>query len=153
MKLPVVISFRKRLADAARCRRGASSASVVAHVLEVHEDALRRLGAQEGRRWRSSSTGPTKRLEHEVELPRLGDLAAAVRTLARFLQEILAETVVTLLALHQRIGKAGDVARRLHTLGCIRIEASRPTVSLRPVTTVRHHASLTLRLSSTPTGP
>ena len=40
-----------------------------------------------------------------------------------------------------------------HTRGCIRIEASRPTVSLRPVTTAFHHASLTLRFNSTPTGP
>src|SRR3954469_16067650 len=40
-----------------------------------------------------------------------------------------------------------------HTLGAMRIAASRPTTSLRSCTIERHHASLTLRFKSTPRGP
>jgi len=39
------------------------------------------------------------------------------------------------------------------TLGCMRIEQSIPTMSSRARTTSVHHASLTLRLSSEPSGP
>ena len=40
-----------------------------------------------------------------------------------------------------------------HTWGCIRIPASRPTMSSRSWTIARHQARLTLFLSSTPSGP
>ena len=40
-----------------------------------------------------------------------------------------------------------------HTFGAMRMAESRPTMSSRSCTIVRHHASFTLRLSSTPSGP
>jgi len=40
-----------------------------------------------------------------------------------------------------------------HTFGCMRIAASSPSMSSRRWTIERHHASLTFRLSSTPSGP
>src|SRR5690606_2069657 len=61
-------------------------------------------------------------------------------------------------SLHSRQSTSGSVklARwpdASHTGGGDRIEASRPTTSWRSCTIERHHASLTLRSSSTPTGP
>jgi hypothetical protein len=40
-----------------------------------------------------------------------------------------------------------------HTSGFMMIAASRPTMSARSWTIARHHAFLTLRFSSTPSGP
>ena len=61
-------------------------------------------------------------------------------------------------SLHLRQSTSGsvNVARwpdASHTLGAMRIAASRPTMSSRSCTMARHQASMTLRLSSTPKGP
>src|SRR5262249_50219054 len=64
---------------------------------------------------------PHKRFEHEVELTWLGEFAAALWTFFgsqnRGVELIRTETGLTLLTIHQRIHKTGDVARRLPNPG------------------------------------
>ncbi|MDZ7632617.1 MAG: hypothetical protein U5K74_15040 [Gemmatimonadaceae bacterium] len=90
------------------------------HVEEVDEDALRRLGPQVDDR-RRVLDGPHERLEHQVELARLGQLAVVVlaRLLARLLRAarilelVGAEARLARLAVDQRVGEAGHVPARL----------------------------------------
>ena len=94
-------------------------------VLEVDEDALRCLGAQVRVEPRLLD-GADARLEHEVELARLGEVA--VRRLARLLARLPAAGDLLVLricevirpeaelarpAVDERVGEAADVARRL----------------------------------------
>ena len=87
------------------------------HVLEVDEDALRGLRAQEDARG-VVAHGAHEGLEHQVELARLAQLAAALG--ARDLAVVVGLEVVgppallaLAVALDQRVGEALDVARRL----------------------------------------
>ena len=90
------------------------------HVLEVDEDALRRLRAQVRGRARLLHRAD-RRLEHQVEVARLRQVALVglARMLRRFaparelLQVVGAEALAARLAVHQRIGEARQVARRL----------------------------------------
>jgi hypothetical protein len=61
-------------------------------------------------------------------------------------------------ALHSRQSTSGSLKparwpEASQTFGCMRMEQSMPTMSSRACTMSRHQAFLTLRLSSTPTGP
>ena len=73
MKLPGVISLRNALPDLGDAERHLH-ARAVEHVLEVHVGALGRLGPQVRDRALVLHR-PHVRLEHEVELARLGELA------------------------------------------------------------------------------
>ena len=57
-------------------------------------------------------------------------------------------------ALDERVAEAAPTWPEVtQTWGCMRIPASRPTMSSRSWTIARHQARLTLFLSSTPSGP
>src|SRR5581483_4555799 len=91
----------------------------VEHVREVHEHALRGLRPQEHHVGRVLDR-PHERLEHEVELTCLGELAAALAGVlvgllgTEDLREVVgAEARLALLAVYERVAEAGDVARRL----------------------------------------
>jgi hypothetical protein len=114
--------------------------------------------AVSGRRYAtdaSSSTGPTKVLNIKLKwrasvklslAPQLGHAPDSGRWSARKRS----------LQLRQSTSGSVNVARcplASQTFGDMRIDASRPTMSSRSCTIERHHASLTLRLSSTPSGP
>ena len=88
------------------------------HVLEVDEDALRRLRTQVRERALALERADV-RLEHEVELPRLGQVAlgvlagplARLAAALRVLELVLAEAELARAAVDERVGEAGDVAR------------------------------------------
>ena len=125
MKLPGVISLRNDL-PIWPMPNGGFLRDVVQHVGEVHEDALRGLGpqvVQAGLVLDGAEVG----LEHHVEVARLGPLAAgaAVRAgdvgeavlgraalllLELLEQVVLAEPLVAVEALDQRVGEDADVA-------------------------------------------
>ena len=89
-------------------------------VLEVDEDALGRLGAEVGGRALFLERADV-RLEHEVELARLGEVAvgrlagplARLAAAARLLELVGAEAELARAAVDERVGEAGDVAGRL----------------------------------------
>ncbi len=89
-------------------------------VLEVDEDPLRRLGAEVRRRARVLHR-PDLRLEHEVELARLGEVAvgafagalARLAAALRVLEPVGAEAELAGAAVDERVAEAGDVAGRL----------------------------------------
>ncbi len=108
----------ERLADLRDAERQLLARGVE-HVREVHEHALGGLGTQE-HDVRVLLDGPHEGLEHQVELPRLGELAAALAGMAgrqdaaALLGEVVgAEAHLALLAVDERVGEAGDVPRRL----------------------------------------
>ncbi len=120
MKLPGRDLVAERLADLRDAERHLLARRLL-HVQEVHEDALRRLRAQVDH-GRAVLDRPHERLEHEVEQPRLGELALLVRSPGRLLglrgqlrilELVGAEARLARLAVDQRIGEAGDVAARL----------------------------------------
>src|SRR2546427_11623249 len=77
-------------------------------VAEVDEHALRRLRAEVGH-VRGVLDRPDEGLEHEVELPRLGELAAALGT-ARARDLVGAEALLAALAVDERVRETGQVA-------------------------------------------
>ena len=87
-------------------------------VLEVHEDALGGLRAQVDHRALVLDRAHVG-LEHEVEVARLGQVAAALRALQLALGLLLAQVVLAPAplalaeALHERVGEAREVAGRL----------------------------------------
>ena len=119
MKFPARDLVAERLADLRDPERRLASRDL-GDVLEVDEDPLRRLGAQVGVEARLLDR-PDPRLEHEVELPRLGEVARVrlSRMLARALSAFrLVELVGTVAALaeaavDERVGEPGDVPRGL----------------------------------------
>ena len=128
MKLPGVISLRKDLPIWAIPNGGFLRAKLQ-DVLEVDEDPLGGLGAQVDL-VRLVLDGADVGLEHQVELARLRELAAALRAADLALgvlgaelllaQVVLAPALLALAqALDQRIGEAGEVARRLPDLGVL----------------------------------
>src|SRR5437667_2472079 len=78
------------------------------HVAEVDEGALRGFRAQE-RHVRGVLERPDEGLEHEVELARLGELAAALGT-ARARDLVGAKALLAALAVDERVREAGQVA-------------------------------------------
>ena len=116
MKLPGVISLRKLLPTCA-IPNGSLRRVARGHVVEVDEDALRRLGAQVRDRG-GVLDRPDVGLEHEVEASRLGERAAlaavGARDLAgRALQVLRPEAELAVAAVDHRVGEARDVARDL----------------------------------------
>ncbi len=109
----------ERLADLGDAERRLA-AGELGDVLEVDEDALRRLGA-EVRGGALVLERADVRLEHEVELARLGEVAvgrlagtlARLAAAARDLELVGAEAELARTAVDERVGEAGDVARRL----------------------------------------
>ena len=105
----------------------------------------------------SFSTGPTLRLKHQVELARFGEriLGAAHwgRAALRSRWSARKRDLATL-AIHQRIVEGSNVARRFPDR---RMHQNRGVEADHIVALAHdglcHHASLTLRLSSTPSGP
>src|SRR3954447_21179881 len=93
-------------------------ARVLERLLEVEEDALRRLRPQVDRRARLRHRAHV-RAEHEVEVARVGEVAAALRALELALGLALAEVVgapaplALAQALDERVAEAGEVARCL----------------------------------------
>jgi hypothetical protein len=86
------------------------------HVLEVDEDALRRLGAQIRKRALVLERAHV-RLEHEVELPRLGEVAlgelprplARLSPALRLVELVRPEAELASTAVDERIVEAGDM--------------------------------------------
>ena len=125
------------------------------HVLEVDVDPLRGLGPQidDGR---LVLDRPHEGLEHEVELPRLGEVARAAARAMRLLhlgQRVGAEAVLAVPAVDERIGEAGDVAgglpdSRVHEDGGVE---TLDVVAPRPSTPTS--SRLIARFISTPSGP
>ena len=119
MKLPGRDLVAERLADLGDPERRLA-ARELEHVLEVEEDALGRLGPEEDGR-AGLLHGADRRLEHQVELARLGEVA--LRRLARVLgglaparqvaEMVGAEALAARLAVDERVGEAREVARRL----------------------------------------
>ena len=97
-------------------------------------------------------------LEHQVELARLGEVALGVLAGMHgglspafgVLELVRPEAKLAGAAIDHRVGEALQVARGLPGAGCMRIAASRATMSSRSCTTARHHSALTLFLSRTP---
>ena len=126
-------------------------------VLEVDEDPLRRLGAEVDALPRLLD-GPDARLEHEVELARLGEVAVGglARALAGLSAALLvvevvgAEALLAGPAVDERVGEASDVARGLPDLGCRMIAESSATMSSRSCTIASSQRALTFSLRSTP---
>ena len=149
-KFPGVISLRNDLPTCAIPNGGLRRASW-SDVLEVDEDALRRLRAQVTRRSPSPRPAPTVRLEHEVELARLGQVALRrlagplLRPLAALrarLELVGAEAELAGAAVDERVGEARDVAgglpdlrveddRRVERRRCRRAPAPSPRASAR----------------------
>ena len=109
----------ERLADLGDAERRLA-ARELQHLLEVEEDALGGLRAQvDGRA--GLLHGADRRLEHQVELARLGQVA--LRVLARVLgrpaaaleslEVVGAEALLAGAAVDQRVGEAGEVAAGL----------------------------------------
>ena len=119
MKLPGRDLVAERLADLRDAERRLAARDL-RDVLEVDEDALRRLRAEVCVLPRLLDRADP-RLEHEVELARLGEVALVglARTLARLLaalgvvEVVGAEAALAEAAVDERVGEAGDVARRL----------------------------------------
>src|SRR5262249_49919585 len=134
----------ERAADL-RDAEGQLQARGLEHVPEVDEGALRGLGSEVG-----DVRGVLDRadvgLEHQVELAGLGCLPAAPRAggAPRRVRPVRSTSGSV---------KPETWPDASHTRGCMMIAASSPTTSSRRVTTARHQASFTLRLSSTPSGP
>ncbi len=84
------------------------------HVLEVDEDPLCGLGT-EIRRVRVVLDGTDKRLEHEVELPGLGESVtlAAVRAGTAVGKIVFAESLLAVAAVDQGIGEGGEMTTGL----------------------------------------
>ena len=124
------------------------------HVLEVEEHALRRLGPQvhlvPGALHRAGVG-----LEHEVELPSLGEGAVlpAARAGVRVVELVEPEPLLALLQSTSGSVKFARWPDASHTAGGLRIDASMPTTSSRSCTIDRHQAFFTLRSISTPRGP
>ena len=153
-KLPGRDLVAERLADLGDAERR-PLARRLQHVLEVDEHALRRLGPQVDLGARALDRAGVG-LEHEVELPGLGEavLGAAVGAHLGVVELVEAEPLAAVAAVDQRVGEvlAGGPTpptRRAATGSA----ASRPTMSWRSCTIDRHHASFTFRSSRTPTGP
>ena len=147
----------KRLADLRDAERRLL-ARELQDVLEVDEDALRGLGAQVDGRARVLH-GAHRRLEHEVEVARLGEVA--VRSLAGVLGRLLgageladvvgAEALAALAAVDHRVGEAGEVPARLPRARVLEDRASRARRCRRaPASIARHHSFLTFVFSRTP---
>src|SRR5205085_4538146 len=109
----------ERLATDLRDAERRLAARELGDVLEVDEDPLRGLGAEVGGRAAVGERADL-RLEHEVELARLGEVAvgrlsgALARPLSavRELELVGAEAELARAAVDHRVGEAGDVARR-----------------------------------------
>ena len=110
----------ERLADLRDAERRLLAAELQ-DVLEVDEDALRRLRAQVGDR-RGLLHRADDRLEHEVEVARLGELVAAVLGLGQVrlrrahlvrVEVVGAEALLARAAVDERVGEAGEVAAGL----------------------------------------
>src|SRR5204863_2174772 len=109
----------ERLADLRDAERHFLAARLL-HVEEVHEDSLRRLRPQidDGRRLLE---GTHEGLEHQIELPRLGELAGRVLTRVlrrllralRILELVGPEAALARATVDERIHEAGDVPRGL----------------------------------------
>src|SRR5207249_6185206 len=115
------------------------------HVQVVHVDPLRRLGTQIDDRGRVLHRAH-ERLEHEVEHARRRQraLAAAYGTLRRRLARraldpriVGAKPVLAMLAVHEGIGEAGHVSRRLPYLGMHQDRGVEPL----DVLTLVHHGA------------
>ena len=124
------------------------------HVLEVDEDALRRLRAQVGDRARLLHRAD-RRLEHQVEVARLGQIALVgfARVLGRFAPALRAPArwSARKRCPHVRQSTSGSVKpsrwpEASHTRGCCRIAESIATMSSRSRSIARHHSFLTLLL-------
>ena len=113
MKFPGVISLRNDFPICA-IPNGGFLRVVVWHVLEVDEDALRGLGPQIRDRAVVLHRAHV-RLEHQVELARLGErvLRAAVRARARLGQLVGAEPLLAVAAVDERVGEGREVPARL----------------------------------------
>ena len=124
-------------------------------VLEVEEDPLGGLGAQEDARALVRDRAHV-RLEHQVEHARLGQLAAALGAAQLALRLGLAQVVLAPAplalaeALDERVGEPLEVARGLPRRGWSRIAESSATMSSRSWSIARHHSFFTLFFSSTP---
>ncbi len=113
----------ERLADLCDAERRLASREL-GDVLEVDEDALRGLRA-EVRRGALVLQCADVRLEHEVELPRLGEVAvgrlagslARFAAAARLVELVGAEAKLARAAVDERVGEAGDVAGCLPDTG------------------------------------
>ncbi len=109
----------ERLADLCDAERRLA-ARELGDVLEVDEDALRGLRPEVGERALVLERADV-RLEHEVELARLGEVAvrrlarplARLAAAARELELVGAEAELAGAAVDERVGEAGDVAGRL----------------------------------------
>ena len=131
----------ERLADLGDAERRLAARDL-GDVLEVDEDALRRLGAEVDRDARLLHRADA-RLEHEVEVARLGQVAVGrlagplARPLAalRVLEVVGAEALLAELAVDERVGEAADVAGRLPDL---RVEDDR-RVERDDVVALLHH--------------
>jgi hypothetical protein len=127
----------ERLADLRDAERHLLTRALL-HVQEVHEDPLRRFRAQvdDGS---PILDRPHERLEHQVELARLGELAGVMltRLLARLLRAArVLELVGAEAPLHVLQSTSGSVKPATcplasHTRGCMRIAASSPSMSSR----------------------
>ena len=132
-------------------------------VLEVDEDALRGLRSQVDVDARLLD-GTDPRPEHEVELPRLGQVAvrrlagalarplAAAHVLVVGVGEVVgAEALLARAAVDERVAEAADVARTPPTrFGLRMIDESSATMSSRSRTIASSQRALTLSFSSTP---
>ena len=131
----------ERLADLGDTERRLAARDL-GHVLEVDEDALRRLGAQVDRHARLLERADA-RLEHEVEVACLGEVAVGrlagllARALAalRLLEMVGAEALLAELAVDERVGESADVAGCLPDL---RVEDDR-RVERDDVVALLHH--------------
>ena len=129
----------------------------VGHVLEVDEDALRRLGPQERGRALVLHRAD-RRLEHQVEVARLGQVA--VGRLAGLLRGPLAalrrlevvgpEAQLAGAAVDSGSEKPARWPEASHTFGCRMIAESSSTMSSRSCTIERCHSAFTFCFSSTP---
>ena len=119
MKLPGVISLRNDLPTWAMPNGGFLRANC-SHGLEVDEDPLRGLGSQVDRRARLLDRAD-RRLEHQVEVARVGEvavgeLAGVHRRLAaagELLEVVGAEALLAGAAVDERIGEVREVTRGL----------------------------------------
>ena len=156
MKLPGRDLVAERLPDLGDAERRLAARDL-GHVLEVDEDALRRLGA-EIHGHAGLLEGADARLEHEVEVARLGEVAVGrlagplARPLAalRVLEMIGAEALLAELAVDERVGEPADVAGCLPHLGWRMIDESSATMSSRSCTIAESQRCLMLSFRRTP---
>ena len=126
-------------------------------VLEVDEDALRGLGPQVDAR-PALLDRADRRLEHEVEVARLGEIAvrafarvlAGLLRAARVLEVVGAEAVLADAAVDHRIREAADVTGGLPDARVQHQRESSATTSSRSCTIARSQAAFTLPFMSTP---